>query len=482
MAAAAKLKAEADTLFRAKRFIDAIEKYTAAINDSKSDDDDHDAVKATSRCYSNRAACREKLVANSYGKKKTTLLLRGLDDGRTCVKLDPSFVRGYQRLTTFLLLSLEEKNYDDWSPDIDSDDDDDDDGDNVSDEKKKNTMSENKNKPNPAAATLKLRRELETASRQGLALDPANEALLEALQVLRDLPSKEAFALNVQLEPTDVELSLADGAGPRSKAHKTTGATAFQQKKWAAAEKAYTKALACDPASAPVVPMGLGHATAILYSNRSATRSAQENYATALRDADTCLALRPEWSKGHSRRATALFGLGQYGDAEDACNSGLLLDMNNIPLQEMLVTCQSETSEPLAVQQEMFRLRQQAQQDVKMNELMAQFSGGGAGGPKVFNTSNLNFNSAGGNPFANLGSGGLGGSGLEGLFGGQQKKPKLTDQQMRAKARANVTNGTIPSSPFGSDGVAAASKEDEVLTDDDDDDNDEVGAVKSIVE
>merc|ERR1712166_1064101 len=205
-----------------------------------------------------------------------------------------------------------------------------------------------------------------------------------------------------------------------------------------------------------------------------------------------CLKLRPDWSKAQSRRATALFGLGRYGDAEAACVAGLVLETTSMPLQTMLETCQKETSESPEVQKEMFRLRQQAKQDVKLQELMKQFSGGGSGEPKAFNTNNMDF--SGGNPFANLGSG-MGGSGLEGLFGGQQKKPKLSEQQMRGMARATVANGgkkdnnddvpIMPPLSSASSGNGAATgkceEEEEVLTDDDGDDEDGV-AVKSIIE
>mmetsp|Transcript_8200 Transcript_8200/g.9450 ORF Transcript_8200/g.9450 Transcript_8200/m.9450 type:complete len:185 (-) Transcript_8200:37-591(-) len=166
---AEKLKAEADAFFRAKKFTDAIEKYTAAIDTSAvveamtaataaaataaatardGGDGAEDATTKTKnttttstsrdtvRCYSNRAACREKLVQHSYGSDKTTLIQQGLADGRACVQLDPEFVRGYQRLTTFLLFSLDHDIFrDDWKKPgdytMDNDDDSDDDDDHM---------------------------------------------------------------------------------------------------------------------------------------------------------------------------------------------------------------------------------------------------------------------------------------------------------------------------------------------------------------
>ena len=77
---------------------------------------------------------------------------------------------------------------------------------------------------------------------------------------------------------------------------------------------------------------------------------------------------------------------------------------------------------------------------------MAKLGGGGnGGGPQVFNMNNLNFGGSGGNPFAGLGAGGnpFAGMGGGGAFGGTQK-PKMSDAQMRAMARAVASGGTAP--------------------------------------
>mmetsp|Transcript_23867 Transcript_23867/g.27284 ORF Transcript_23867/g.27284 Transcript_23867/m.27284 type:complete len:268 (+) Transcript_23867:70-873(+) len=259
---AEKLKAEADAFFRAKKFTDAIEKYTAAIDTSAVVEamtaataaaaaiDDAETKKTTTttstsrdtvRCYSNRAACREKLVQHSYGSDKTTLIQQGLADGRACVQLDPEFVRGYQRLTTFLLFSLDHDIFrDDWKKPGDytmdnneSESDDDDDGFNHNTKSSNSNNTKKEETDTAPVRVTKIRRELEQVSRRGLRLDPANEALLEALQVLRDLNDENhddhtpTFALNVQLTPTDHDLSLSEGASARSKIHKTAGGAAF---------------------------------------------------------------------------------------------------------------------------------------------------------------------------------------------------------------------------------------------------------------
>jgi hypothetical protein len=269
------LKTEADGLFRAKKFVDAIEKYTEALAVAADD-------AANAPMYSNRAACREKLVASSHGAAKRALIAQGLADGKACVALAPGFARGYQRLATFLLLAIAdaadaafdnddyvEPDYSRRRDDPESDDD----------------SSARGFSAKADAAAHGLRRELEGACRSGLAVDPSNEALLEALQGLRDEAAagsararasarggSHVFVLNAELAPTDADLSSAAGAAERAARHKAAGAKAFGAKDWRAAETAYASALACDPLSAASSGEPLGAATAVLYSNRSAAR------------------------------------------------------------------------------------------------------------------------------------------------------------------------------------------------------------------
>lgn len=48
----------------------------------------------------------------------------------------------------------------------------------------------------------------------------------------------------------------------------------------------------------------------ILYSNRSAVYSAQDEYQKALEDAEKAIEIKPDWSKGHARKGAAYRGLG----------------------------------------------------------------------------------------------------------------------------------------------------------------------------
>ena len=58
-------------------------------------------------------------------------------------------------------------------------------------------------------------------------------------------------------------------------------------------------------------------------SNRSAAYFDMRDYLSALADAETVIAIRRNWSKGHFRKAKALLGLGRLRDAQDALRLGL---------------------------------------------------------------------------------------------------------------------------------------------------------------
>ena len=58
-------------------------------------------------------------------------------------------------------------------------------------------------------------------------------------------------------------------------------------------------------------------------SNRSAAYCDTRDYLSALADAETVIAIRRNWSKGHLRKAKALLGLGRLRDAADAVRLGL---------------------------------------------------------------------------------------------------------------------------------------------------------------
>eukprot|EP00871_Galdieria_phlegrea_P001519 jgi/Galph1/2368/GphlegSOOS_G1041.1 len=72
----------------------------------------------------------------------------------------------------------------------------------------------------------------------------------------------------------------------------------------------------------------------ILYSNRSAAYASMGKFSEALQDANRCIELKADWPKGYSRKATALYGLGQLEQAIAAYDQGLSFDPNNQALLE----------------------------------------------------------------------------------------------------------------------------------------------------
>jgi len=61
-------------------------------------------------------------------------------------------------------------------------------------------------------------------------------------------------------------------------------------------------------------------------SNRSAAYFDLRDYVSALADAETVIAIRRNWSKGHFRKAKALLGLNRFREAADAVRLGLDFD------------------------------------------------------------------------------------------------------------------------------------------------------------
>ena len=289
MADAADLKAKADALFRSRSFTDAIAAYTRAIA----------CAPENHALFSNRAACREKLLGSAHGGAKADLVNDGLNDCRQCVALDPSFAKGFVRLAAFLhqaaqLTMLDRYDYADYH--VNADD---------RRESKIDGGILRGGSAKALAACIGQLRECEAACRTGLGLDQASEPLRVTLQKLRD-EGPANFALDPSLAPDDAALSDPAAA----QAAKASGGAKFAAKDFAGAEACFTSALGWDPLEP------------VLWSNRSACRAAQHLYGDALVDADACCELKPGWSRAHGRRATALFGVGDYEAAEAAAVKG----------------------------------------------------------------------------------------------------------------------------------------------------------------
>ncbi|KAJ1340396.1 hypothetical protein BSLG_004989 [Batrachochytrium salamandrivorans] len=80
---------------------------------------------------------------------------------------------------------------------------------------------------------------------------------------------------------------------------------------------------------------------ATLLSNRSAAFSAINAFEDALMDAMAAVQWRPDWCKGHFRKAEALSGLQLYEDALEAYRAALALDPSSKTISERAVRTQS---------------------------------------------------------------------------------------------------------------------------------------------
>jgi stress-induced-phosphoprotein 1 len=71
----------------------------------------------------------------------------------------------------------------------------------------------------------------------------------------------------------------------------------------------------------------------VYFSNRSAAYLSQANAKIALKDADMCISMKPDWAKGYSRKGAALHKLKKYSESVEAYGAGLVVDPNNAALK-----------------------------------------------------------------------------------------------------------------------------------------------------
>ncbi|XP_041984318.1 stress-induced-phosphoprotein 1 [Aricia agestis] len=114
---------------------------------------------------------------------------------------------------------------------------------------------------------------------------------------------------------------------------KEKGNAALSSGQYDEAVKFYTSAIELDPKN---------H---VLYSNRSAAHAKAENYSAALEDANITVSLNPTWSKGYSRKGSALAFLGKYDEAIAAYEKGLELEPNNQQLASGLAEVKKQEIE-----------------------------------------------------------------------------------------------------------------------------------------
>lgn len=105
---------------------------------------------------------------------------------------------------------------------------------------------------------------------------------------------------------------------------KAAGNAHFRNKEYARAIECYREALSLHPDNE------------VLWSNSSAAKLSAGDYQGALRDAEICRRLKPEWTKGCFRLAAARLALEMYEEAAIAAFEGSRLDENNSDLKNIL--------------------------------------------------------------------------------------------------------------------------------------------------
>jgi tetratricopeptide (TPR) repeat protein len=109
---------------------------------------------------------------------------------------------------------------------------------------------------------------------------------------------------------------------------KEQGNAAFQKGDTEGAVKFFSQAISVDPDNY------------LVYSNRSAAYMTLNHVSKALHDAEMCVQMAPNWSKGYSRLGTAQQGLKRFDAAIDTFKKGIQLDPNNAALWSALKSCE----------------------------------------------------------------------------------------------------------------------------------------------
>jgi len=113
-----------------------------------------------------------------------------------------------------------------------------------------------------------------------------------------------------------------------AEAHKDAGNNAFKAKNYAEAVKCFSDAITADGSKVEY------------YSNRSAAYLKNGQTAEALADAEKCIAMKPDWSKGFNRKATVYMTTKEYAKAVATFAAGLAVDPENDLLTEGLLGAQ----------------------------------------------------------------------------------------------------------------------------------------------
>jgi len=74
----------------------------------------------------------------------------------------------------------------------------------------------------------------------------------------------------------------------------------------------------------------------VVLANRAAAYSGMGKWEEALKDAEAVVKIKPQWAKGHFRKARALGGLQRHDEAREAVLVGLHYDGKNEDLMNAL--------------------------------------------------------------------------------------------------------------------------------------------------
>ena len=142
----------------------------------------------------------------------------------------------------------------------------------------------------------------------------------------------------------------------RSNEYKAQGNEALQAGDYDNAIKYYTLAIELDPDN---------H---VLYSNRSAVYMKIQHISKALRDAEKCVSLAPNWVKGYNRLGVAQQSLLRYKDAISTYENGLKIDGNDESLWILLRKCQELLHVETQKKEEEERIQQQQEAELKKKQ------------------------------------------------------------------------------------------------------------------
>jgi stress-induced-phosphoprotein 1 len=111
---------------------------------------------------------------------------------------------------------------------------------------------------------------------------------------------------------------------------KEQGNEAFKQKDYKAAISFYTQALETAPSDHTIL------------GNRAAAYHNLGQYNEAESDADECISIKPDWSKGFQRKAMAQQAKGDLDQAMENYQKGVDLDPSNAQCKQMLEQAEAQ--------------------------------------------------------------------------------------------------------------------------------------------